>query len=249
MLYDGLNHISELLGVDKMQWSGGDFDISPRSYAALGFRIKGNALITTNRKRYEVHANDVLYLPQELAYKAEYSDTELLVVHFKTVERDLEPEVYSLNNSDSLYNNFLRMQILWEKKEAGYRVDIASLLYRVLGSICREKNTASLHHELLECVSYMNSSFRNPGICVNEICREAGISETSFRRLMKEHYRKTPVEYLTELRIEYARNLISCGTSVEQAALESGFNDSKYFARTVKKHLGCTPRELKNFGK
>ena len=39
--------------------------------------------------------------------------------------------------------------------------------------------------------------------------------------------------------------IISCGTTIEQAAEKSGFNDSKYFARVVKKRFNCTPRELK----
>ena len=58
-----------------------------------------------------------------------------------------------------------------------------------------------------------------------------------------------PVAYITDLRLEYARNLISGGMSIEAAAVESGFNDPKYFARRVKKHFGCTPSKLKTYGK
>jgi len=57
------------------------------------------------------------------------------------------------------------------------------------------------------------------------------------------------VQYITELRLENARNLISCGMPIEAAACESGFGDSKYFARVVKKHFLCMPRELKTFGR
>lgn len=67
--------------------------------------------------------------------------------------------------------------------------------------------------------------------------------------LFQKYYDKTPIEYITQLRLEHARNLIACGMVIEQAAEKSGFNDSKYFARVVKKYLGCTPRELKNYGK
>ena len=76
-----------------------------------------------------------------------------------------------------------------------------------------------------------------------------GICETSFRELFKKYYIKTPIEFITDLRIENAKGLISNGLSVEAAAYESDFNDSKYFARIVKKKLGCTPSELKHLGK
>ena len=69
------------------------------------------------------------------------------------------------------------------------------------------------------------------------------------RRLFKKYYDKTTIEYITSLRLEYARNLISNGMSIENAASESGFNDSKYFARVVKKQFGCSPREFKAYGK
>ena len=81
------------------------------------------------------------------------------------------------------------------------------------------------------------------------ICTEAGIGATQFRQLFKKYYQKTPMEYITSLRLEYARSLISNGVPVEKASFESGFNDSKYFARVVKKYFGCTPRELKTYGK
>ena len=81
------------------------------------------------------------------------------------------------------------------------------------------------------------------------VCAETGISATLFRKLFKKHYQKTPTEYITSLRLEYARNLISSGMAIKNAAYESGFNDPKYFARVVKKCLNCTPRDLKDYGR
>ena len=98
-------------------------------------------------------------------------------------------------------------------------------------------------------ISYINSNFKNSNLNVDMICEQAGIGATSFRQLFKKHYQKTPWEYITDLRLEYARNRISNGTPIENVAYESGFNDPKYFARVVKKRLNCTPRDLKNYGR
>lgn len=249
MLYDTQNAISELVGVYHMRWSGGSFNISPRPYSALAFRIKGDALITAKNKSYNIGANDILYLPQNLPYTAEYSDTEIFVVHFKTVKSDGMPEVYTLKNSERIYRIFLKMNSLWENKTLGYIPDIISLIYSLLGEISRAKSSEKYRPEFLKAVSFMNANFKNNDICVPQICNAVGIGQTVFRQMMKAHYQKSPVEYIIGLRLEYARNLISCGIPVEQAAFESGFNDSKYFARAVKKHFGCTARELKTFGK
>ena len=81
------------------------------------------------------------------------------------------------------------------------------------------------------------------------MCRYGGISETVFRSLFKKHYGKTPIAYISDMRVEYARSLIANGETVESAAQRSGFSDPKYFARTVKRMYGCTPRSFKSWGK
>lgn len=249
MICDEFNYISELISVDHMQWKEGGVSMEPRTYASLTFRIRGNAQITAENHSCSVHVNEVLYMPQNLAYTAQYTDTELLAVHFKTTQSAPQPEVYALKNSEQMVRLFWKMKIVWENREPGYIMEVLSVLYRILSELCREQATERLCPEFLRGVSFMNAHFRSNTLSVRQICHDAGINENKFRKLMQLHYRKTPVEYWTELRLDYARNLISCGMSVEQAAWESGFNDSKYFARVVKKHWNCTPKDFKTFGK
>ena len=54
---------------------------------------------------------------------------------------------------------------------------------------------------------------------------------------------KTPVAYITELRMERAKNLLSQEPplTVEQIAELCGFSDSFYFSKTFKKHTGLSP--------
>ena len=106
----------------------------------------------------------------------------------------------------------------------------------------------NLPPHFLRAISYINANY-NSNITTATICAASGIGATVFRQLFKAHYRKTPVEYITELRLEHARNRIAGGVPIEQAAADSGFNDPKYFARVVKRYFNCTPRDLKNYGK
>ena len=248
MLYSGDNPILRIEGVEHMHWSEGVFSVAPRAYSALAFRVKGTASILCNGAEYYVNANDVLYLPQNTGYTAHYTDTELLVVHFVTARSDSEVEVYALENSEEIYKMFLRIRSIWESKEPGYSVYAMSRLYAILGTIFESETKDNLPEHFLRAISYINTNYRS-NITVSGICAHAGISATAFRQLFRQHYRKAPVEYITNLRLEYARNLISGGMAIETAALESGFSDPKYFARVVKKYFGCTPRALKNYGK
>lgn len=249
MLYDGNNPILRIVGVEHMRWNSGIFDVKPREYSALAFRIRGNATITAGRNEYYIQSNDILYLPQNMGYIAEYADTEMLVIHFVTAQNDSELEVYSFQNVELIYKLFLSARAFWKNKELGFHIYALSQLYMILGVILEKSTKTNQPQHFLNAVSFINANYKNSALSIDMICREVGISATVFRQLFKKYYQKTPMQYITNLRLEYARSLISNGVSVENATYESGFNDSKYFARVVKKHFGCTPRELKNYGK
>ncbi len=249
MLYNGENPILRIVGVEHMRWSGGVFQVKAREYSGLAFRISGTATITANGKEHFVDPGDILYLPQNMAYTAEYTDTELLVIHFVALKSDEDAEVYSVGDTEQMHRLFLSALGFWRSKEPGFQMYALSQLYKILGAMLENSTKTALPAHFLEAVSFINSAYKDSSLSIHMICERAGISATVLRQLFKMHYQKTPVEYITDLRLESARSLISAGTSVEQAAYESGFNDSKYFARVVKKHFGCTPRELKIYGK
>jgi len=249
MLYQGNNPILKIIGVEHLCWRGDVFNVKPRDYSALAFRISGNATITIGGKEYYIHSNNILYMPQNVAYKAEYTDTEMLVIHFVTLKNDSDVEVYSLQNVEQIYKLFLSTFGIWKNKEPGFYVHALSQLYMILGVILEKSTKTNLPQHFLDTISFINSNYRNSALNMDMICAEAGISATVFRQLFKKHYQKTPTEYITSLRLEYARSLISNGVSVENATYESGFNDPKYFARVVKKHFGCTPKAFKSYGK
>lgn len=249
MLYEGNNPVLKVTAVVHMRWRGGVFHVKPRAHSALAFRISGNATITVGQKEYDIQANDILYMPQGIGYKAEYTDTEMLVIHFVASEKDSEPEIYSFQNTEPIYKLFLSALRFWVNKEPGFHVYVLSQLYMILGVILEKSTKRNLPGHFLIAISFINSNYRNGALSIDRICAEAGIGATQFRQLFKKYYQKTPTEYIMQLRLEYARNLISGGMTIEKAAYESGFNDSKYFARVVKKRLNCTPRELKNYGR
>lgn len=248
MLYQGDNPILKIEAVEHMRWGDGTYRVAPRNYCALAFRIRGTARIESQGGVYTVNSNDVMYLPQDLGYTATYTDTEMIVFHFVTRRSDKRIEVYPMEDAGRIYKLFLRAYALWQNREPGYTVYAMSQLYDILGTILETQTKINLPPHFLQAVSYINANYRT-GITMQSICENSGIGATVFRQLFKKHYHKTPVAYITELRLEYARSLIAGGMAIEQAAAESGFNDAKYFSRVVKKYFDCTPRDLRNYGK
>lgn len=249
MLYEGTNAILRMENVEHLKSSPGTYAVAPRPYSSLSFRIKGSAKIEAGGSIHTVDTNDILYLPQGLGYTAHYTDTEMITFHFVTEQNDREIQVFSFENGEKIYKTFLQASELWQNKAPGYQLFAMGALYSVLGMIFQNQTHTQLPPHFLKAVSMLNGGYTNSRLNIGEVCAQAGIAQSRFRQLFRLHYGKTPVDYLTDLRIEHARSRIAGGMSVEAAAFESGFNDPKYFARTVKKRFGCTPKSFKSYGK
>ena len=143
----------------------------------------------------------------------------------------------------------LKAHAAWNGSGSARKAFVLSQLYDILGQIGEGEAVEELPQPFLRAVAYIDANFRDSGLCVEDICRHTGLCATSLRNYFERYCGKKPIRYIAQLRLDHARGLISRGASVREAAEESGFNDPKYFARVVKKYLGCTPRELALFGK
>lgn len=240
--------ITQILGVEHMTWPRQRLTVAPRPYGALAWRIRGEAKITTGGVTYAAGPGDILYLPQSVGYEADYTDTEILVFHFVTAGRAAVPVVYAGAGKQQICEAYWQAHSLWQERQAGYTLHAMALLYRILGDLYQEHARTHMPPHFIQAVSYLHAHFREGDLSTGGLCRHAGIGATSLRCLFRQYYNKTPVQYLTELRLEHARRLIAGGMPIEQAALESGFNDAKYFSRVVKQYYGCTPRAWRLYG-
>jgi AraC-like DNA-binding protein len=76
------------------------------------------------------------------------------------------------------------------------------------------------------------------------LAQELGVSYSWFRHMFVAHTGLSPHQYLMELRIVCARNLLT-GTelSVKEIALQTGFADEHYFSRLFRQKLNVTPSQ------
>ena len=75
-----------------------------------------------------------------------------------------------------------------------------------------------------------------------EYCK---LSVGYFSHLFKKRIGSSPMKYLTELRIEKAKELIATNSmSLSNIAQMTGFNDPLYFSRVFKKTTGIPPKEF-----
>ena len=249
MLYECNNPIIKVISVSHLRWKGAYFEVNARPYSALAFRVKGEGHFVSDKDEFFVCANDILYIPQGMSYNVNYTDTEMYVVHFVTLLNDTKTEIYTPKFIGEINSLFLRMKLLWDKKEIGYLADANVCLYKILSLIHKSVLENEIPQYFKNAISFIKENFSDSSLNIEKICRNCGCGETQLRKLFKAYYCKTPIEYITDLRLEFARNLITENNSIEESAYLCGFNDPKYFSRVVKQKYGCCPKDLKLFGK
>jgi two-component system response regulator YesN len=91
-------------------------------------------------------------------------------------------------------------------------------------------------------MEHMQKHFSDPLLSVSSIAETLDISTAYLRREFSRVYRKSPIAFLKDLRIETAKNLLQFEyLSVSEIAQQTGFSSSSYFVQTFHNTVGISP--------
>ena len=83
-------------------------------------------------------------------------------------------------------------------------------------------------------------------IGLDEISQQAFLSRFHFHRLFTKIYRRTPHQYLTQKRLDKAKDLLSENKPVTEVCNEVGFESIGSFSVLFKKEIGFAPTYYRN---
>lgn len=123
-------------------------------------------------------------------------------------------------------------------------MQIMIYLARTIGG--KTENTRSPHIGISRTIEYLHKHFTEK-VSIEKLAGNAGLSMSSLLRHFKRINGSSPKEYLIELRINYACELLdSTRLSIDEIAFSAGFNDSNYFSREFRKATGETPSKYRS---
>ena len=99
--------------------------------------------------------------------------------------------------------------------------------------------------QIRPAINYIDAHFDQP-ITLAEIARASHLSVSRLAHLFKEQMGVTPIDYVTGVRIERAKELL-LGTdqSCTEICFQAGYSNQSYFTRTFKALVGMTPRQFR----
>ena len=246
-------HTSEVIETDRPNGRG-DYQLLYISAGKLHLYVDGEERIITK-------GNMLLFRPGETQIYNLYSaDTpETYWVHFTGSDVDLLLDYYGMPKNENVFFTGTSPDYQWLFKQMIQELQLCRVNYEdLLNMNLRHiflminrflKEGTELDSDALDEVErathYFNENY-NLNICIKDYANERHMSECWFNRTFKHVTKVTPMQYIIQLRMTNALNLLEhTSYNIIQVANAVGYDDAYYFSRLFKKNIGVSPTEYR----
>ena len=151
---------------------------------------------------------------------------------------DVDKVLPELNSIEMIMSNIKSIEQL---REQVYKILTSALTYRDSQPNDQYKNL------IRQTIEYLEHHYTDPELSLHEMAAQANLSASHFSVVFSQETGRTFKEYLTEIRINKAKELLRM-TALRSAdiAYQVGYNDPHYFSSVFKKNTGLSPIEFRS---
>jgi len=217
------------------------FEMKERPCYGLSLCIDGQITYTHRGRTFVSDPGHAVLLPKGQSY-ALYGDKKgaFPVIDFQcTGFEGTDFMVFSLQEPEVFIKDFQRMQALEAQplKQMG-------LFYKLLARLVAPR--AELQPHLQSALHYIDLHWQESGLTNGQIAGATGISEVYLRKLFDRQFGTSPKQYILDLRLERAKQLLrEPDKSVTAVAEDCGFSGVYHFCRSFKEKVGLTPTQYR----
>ena len=221
-----------------------------RPSAAIVFKISGESVYRFGGRSLRLSKGEVLYIPQDASYsygKISSGESRYALINFTAASAPKEPKKYRPDDSwdfDRFCLELCRLSLLDTLPEQ-YRA--MTLFYQALEAICRKNTAAGSDRILMPAVTCLQKNLYNADLRISQLHTLCGVSDTYFRKLFIARFGVGPKQYVQQLRLRRARDILSQGeySSISQVARQVGFEDPLYFSKQFHRTYGIPPTAVR----
>lgn len=221
----------------------------------LFFVVKGRFRYQIAGQTIQIKEGEGLFIPEGTlrAGEVDTNDTSILIsAHFRNIahERiapllDAPFKLIRFVGIQYVHQRFSLLNECWLGKLPGYKLISEGILLELLGIVQREldgKDHAATRRNLaLRTQQYIVQHYREP-FHLRDLAQHVDRSPSYVSTVFKEVFGRTPVEYLHEVRVSAAREmLLTTNMTIGEIAESLGYCDQSYFHFMYKKIVGHPP--------
>ena len=209
----------------------------------------GDGQIFVEGEAFAIQKDSVIVLPPMTMHSNTstngFSDLSIRVDHLPSIQD--KPFIF-LDKTGTIGTLGKLLYTVWTQKDFNYQAISSALLTSIYEYINKYKGSDGQYSFVQELKDTIAKEFSNCEFDLTKSIAKLGVSKHYLRHCFKEDVGVTPLEYLTDLRIQQAKCLLAQSSflTVGEISLNCGFNDPYYFSRCFKKSTGVSPREYRN---
>jgi len=197
------------------------------------------------------------------------SQEEVMADYLKLYFEQLKFDKYGLNDIKTLilslitkvFDTYNQMCLKEEMKEIlDFKVvekiygleDFSILEQKILeifSQLCeklRYSREDDKHHMVVKALQFIEENYGDSGLDLNQISEGLNMSTSYFSRIFKKEKAQTFLEYLTQYRMEKAKELLKASDmKVYEISERVGYEDAHYFSYNFRKNVGMTPSQFR----
>lgn len=216
-------------------------EMKNRTFYGLSF-CRGGEIVYTHKGRRILSREDcAVLLPQGASYFLEGTRTGNFPLINFTLEQGCGFDDFisiPLHRSEGYLRDYEAMRE--QKPIGGGRLRLMSLFYGVLYRLSQE--SVEQKDALTKAVTYLEGHYADQSLSNTVLAEQAGVSEVYLRRLFKESLGTSPKQYIVELRLQRAKQLLAeSDLPVGRVAEVCGFSAIYHFSAAFNALTGMTP--------
>lgn len=197
----------------------------------------------------EEHA--LLFLPKDCEYTVKsLKEGGSYEICYEMQENVWEkPFTLKFRNYHDILKIFKETADAWQQAECNRTLCIKNVYEIILyieKELIRTYMPNSKEKMINSAIEEIQQRFKEADLSVSDLARSCQISEAYFRRLFFDKMGANPREYITGLRIRYARQMLQTGEkSISEVAISCGYEEISSFSREFTRRMGITPSEYR----
>lgn len=221
-----------------------------RPHYGFIFCLSGLVVFIHDGKEYKCDQNHVILVPKNCTYDFHVlGDTVMPIIDFELDDGKYSDfyciDVYETN---TFYKNFLKMEKRYLYNLESRELMGLSELYDITARLNGYGHYDNKFDIIIPCEQFIRENVYTD-IKMADIANKANISEVYFRRLFKEKYNLSPYEYIEEMRMSKAKEMLLNNEdyNVSEIADACGFLSVYAFSRAFKNTVGMSPAKFRKF--
>lgn len=235
--------ITEIINIATIHSEKGRMvEMKNRQFYGLSLCIDGQITYSHKGKIFVSDKDHAIILPEGQSYSLKGDQTgDFPLINFHTLHPICDTFVVM-----EIRNRELLLKTYEEIKKLSLNESNQAKLFSLFYDMLHELSTQNDIGELNGAIKYIYDNYHIPSITNSKLAEECKISEVYFRKLFKQRFGISPRQFIIDLRIQKAKQLLCEGTQKIWAIAEScGFSSAYHFCRVFKERTGMTPHDYR----